>query len=117
MKENPILEKSFAFSLRIIKLYKYLVEEKREFIFSKELLIAGTNIGKHVKEAVNAESRQTFINEVGIAKRKASETEYWLQLLLHADLLALNEFESIDADREVLIKMLAAILRTSRENA
>jgi hypothetical protein len=95
MKENPILEKSFAFSLRIIRLYKYLVEEKKEYILSKELLIAGTNIGKHVK---------------------ASETEYWLQLLLHADLLGANEFDSIETDREVLIKMLAAIIRTTREN-
>jgi four helix bundle protein len=116
MKENPILEKSFAFSLRIIRLYKYLVEEKKEYILSKELLIAGTNIGKHVKEAVGAESRQTFISEIGIARRKASETEYWLQLLLHADLLGANEFDSIETDREVLIKMLAAIIRTTREN-
>jgi four helix bundle protein len=61
MNENPVLDKSFNFALRIIKLYKYLTEEKREFVLSKELLVSGTNIGKHVKEAVNAETRAVFI--------------------------------------------------------
>jgi four helix bundle protein len=76
MKENPILEKSFAFALRIIKLNRYLIEEKKEFVLSKELLVSGTNVGKHIKEAIDGESRQIFISEMAIARRKASETEY-----------------------------------------
>jgi four helix bundle protein len=116
MKENPILEKSFAFSLRIVRLAKYLNDERREFILSKELLVAGTHIGKHVKEAVNAESRQVFVNEFAVARRKASETEYWLQLLLQADLLTFPECQSIEADRTEIAKILNSILRTSKEN-
>jgi four helix bundle protein len=116
MKENPILEKSFAFALGVIKLCKYLNEEKREFILSKELLIAGTNVGKHVKEAVNAESRQTFINEFAIARRKASETEYWLQLMFQAELLTFAEYTSIEGDRVVIAKMLTSIVKTAKEN-
>ena len=91
MKENVVLDKSFAFALRIVRLYRYLVDEKREFILSKEVLVSGTHIGKHVKEAVGAESRQTFVNEFGIARRKASETGYWLDLLRHAELISLLE--------------------------
>jgi len=116
MRENPVLEKSFAFALRIIKLHKYITEEKREFVLSKELLIAGTHIGKHVKEAISAESRQVFGSEFGAARRKASETEYWLRLLLHAGLLSIAEFESIDADRVELSKLLTSIVKTTKEN-
>ena len=116
MKENPILEKSFAFALRIIKLSKYLNEDKREFILSKELMVADTNVGKHVKEAVNAESRQVFINEFAIARRKVSEAEYWLQLLLQAELLTFAEFQSIEMDRVEIAKMLNSIIKTSKEN-
>ena len=74
MKNNIVLEKSFNFALRIVKLYRYLVEEKKEYTLSKELLVAGTHIRKHIKEAVNAESRDVFISEFGKARRKASET-------------------------------------------
>ena len=116
MKENPVLEKSFVFALRIVRLYRYLVEEKKEFVLSKELLISGTNIGKHIKEAVNAESRQSFINEMAIARRKTSETEYWLQLLHQADFLTDKEFRSIDADREGIFALLTSIVKTSKEN-
>lgn len=116
MKDNPILEKSFAFALRIARLNRYLVEEKKEFVLSKELLVAGTHIGKHIKEAIGAESRSAFISEMGIARRKASETEYWLQLLNKAELLTDKEFASIEEDRLELIKMLTSIIKTSKEN-
>lgn len=117
MENNIVLEKSFAFALRIIRLCRYLAEEKREYTLSKELLTAGTNIGKHVKEATSAENRQVFINEFGIARRKASETEYWLLLVLHAELIKPNEFESIESDRQELIKLITRIFNTSKQNA
>ena len=116
MKENPILEKSFAFALRIVKLYRYLVEEKKEFVLSKELLVAGTHIGKHVKAAVNAESRPTFATEMGIARRKASETQYWLQLLLFGDFITERENDSMESDRSEIFKILTSITITSRGN-
>lgn len=116
MTDNPILVKSFAFSMRVIKLYRYLVDERKEYTLSKELLVAGTHIGKHVKEAVNAESRPSFVSEMGCSLRKASETEYWLQLIHFAGLINEKEFESVDADRLEIFKMLTKITKTSREN-
>ncbi len=116
MENNIVLEKSFAFALRIVRLYRHLLESKKEFVLSKELLVAGTNIGKHVKEAGSAESRQVFISEFGIARRKSSETEYWLQLLLHADLISAKEFDSMDADRVEIAKLINAIITTARKN-
>ncbi len=116
MKENPVLEKSFAFALRIVKLNRYLIDEKKEYVLSKELLISGTHIGKHIKEAVDAESRPIFINEMAIARRKASETEYWLQLLYQSDYLTEKAFNSITADREAIFALLTSIVKTSKEN-
>jgi four helix bundle protein len=116
MKENPVLEKSFAFALRIIKLNRYLVEEKKEFVLSKELLVSGTHIGKHIKEAIDGESRQIFVNEMAIARRKASETEYWLQPLFQADFLTEKAFNSIEGDRMEIFKLLTSIVKTSKEN-
>ena len=75
MNENPIVTKSFAFALRIIKLSRYLADEHKEFTLSRELLIAGTNLGKHVKEAVSGESRDDFPVFMAKALRRADETE------------------------------------------
>lgn len=116
MKENPILEKSFAFALRIIKLNRYLVDEKKEYVLSKELLVSGTHIGKHVKEAIDAESRQIFISEMSAARRKTSETEYWLRLLEQSDYLTEKAFNSINGDREEIFALLTSIVKTSKEN-
>ena len=116
MENNIVLNKSLAFALRIVNLFRYLVSEKKEFVLSKELLIAGTNIGKHVKEATAAESRQVFVTEFGIARRKSSETEYWLELLLRAGLIGEREFESINSDRIEIAKLINAIITTTRKN-
>ncbi|MGD9563966.1 MAG: four helix bundle protein [Pyrinomonadaceae bacterium] len=114
--DNPIVAKSFAYALRIVKLYRYLVDEKREFTLSKDLLVSGTHVGKHVMEAVNAESKQRFTMEMGAALRKASENEYWLHLLHFSEYLSLKELESMDTDRIELSKMLTKITVTSRTN-
>lgn len=116
MKNNIVVEKSFDFALRIVKLYRYLVDEKNEYTLSKELLLAGTHIGKHVKEAVGAESRDVFVSEFGKARRKASETEYWLQLISHAGLINEREYESIENDRFELIKLISSIFSKARNN-
>jgi four helix bundle protein len=114
--DNPIIAKSFAFALRIIKLHRYLVEVKKEYTLSKELLIAGTHIGKHAKEAVHGESRERFALEMGAALRKANETEYWLQLVHFGGYIDEKEFLSIDTDRTELAKMLTSITKTTRDN-
>ena len=84
---------------------------------SKELLVAGTHIGKHVMEAVGAESRDVFVNEFGRSRRKAAEAEYWLKLLKHAELISEREFESVESDRVEVIKLINSILSTSKINA
>lgn len=114
MSQSIVLEKAFAFALRIVKVYQYLCEEKREYVLSKELLVAGTNIGKHVKEATAAESRSVFTQEMAIALRKSSETEYWLELLYKADFLSEKQFESINKDRGEIFAMLTKIVKTSK---
>lgn len=116
MKENPIVTKSFAFALRIVKLHRYLVEEHKEFTLSRELLMAGTSIGKYVVAAEGAESRSTFATQMSIAFQKAAETEYWLQLIHFAEYISEKEFLSIDTDREELSKMLSRISTTARKN-
>lgn len=116
MSKSIVLDKSFAFALRIIKLNRYLIEEKQEYVLSKELLMAGTHIGKHIKEATDAESRQVFIQEMSISRRKTSETEYWLKLLFQANLLSEKQFNSIEYDREEILKLLTSIVKTSKQN-
>lgn len=114
MSENIVLDKSFKFALRIVRLYKHLSEEKKEFVISRSLLISGTEIGAHIKEAQDAESRTIFHQEMAIALRKTSRTEYWLQLLRDGSFLDKKEFDSIDADRLELKKLLVSITKSSK---
>lgn len=115
MDDNIVLQKSLDFALRIVKLCHYLNETKREFVLSKELLISGTNIGRHVKAAVGAENRDVFISEFGIARRRALETEYWLLVLFHGEILTELEYNSIENDRLQLVKIISSIISTSRK--
>lgn len=112
---NVVLDKSLDFALRIVKLCHYLNEEKREFVLSKELLISGTNIGRHVKAAVGAENRDVFISEFGVARRRALETEYWLLVLFHGAIINETEYRSIENDRLQLVKIISSILTSSRK--
>ncbi len=111
---NVVLDKSLDFALRIVRLCHYLNEEKREFVLSKELLISGTNIGRHVRAAVGGENREAFISEFGVARRRALETEYWLLVLFHGNILTEQEYNSIEADRLELVKIISSIHSSSR---
>jgi len=113
-RNNVVLEKSLDFALRIVRLCHYLNEEKREYVLSKELLISGTNIGRHARAAIGAENRDTFISEFGVARRRALETEYWLLVLFHGDILNETEYRSIEADRLELVKIISSIHSSSR---
>ena len=101
--DNQIVIISKAFALRIIKLYTYMREEKKEFVMSKQLLRCGTSIGANVRESVNAQSKADFINKLNIALKEADETQYWLELLYESEFLDAGEFKSIyeDANRTV----------------
>ena len=85
MKNNVVKDKSYVFALRVIKAYKFLSEEKREFVLSKQMLRSGTAIGALVREGEHAQSKADFINKMNIALKEANETEYWLMLLKDSD--------------------------------
>lgn len=112
MRDSIILKKSKAFALRVIKLYKYLNEQKREQILSKQLLRSGTSIGANVKEAVYAQSRADFTAKLFIAQKECAETEYWLELLYESDYIIKNEFDSIYGDCQELMNMIVASTKT-----
>jgi|SRR5690606_1311840 len=115
-KENIVMNKSYVFALRIIKLYKHLVAEQKEYVLSKQVLRSGTAVGALVKEAEHAQSKADFINKMNIALKEANETEYWLMLLKDSDYLDEKSFLSIHADSSELIKLLASIVKTSKQN-
>ena len=112
MRDSIILKKSKAFALRVIKLYKYLNEQKREHILSKQILRSGTSIGANVKEAVYAQSRADFTAKLFIAQKECAETEYWLELLHESDYIIKNEFDSIYGDCQELMNMIVASTKT-----
>ena len=115
MKSNVIKDKSYAFALRAIKAYKFLSEEKREFVLSKQMLRSGTAIGALVREAEHAQSDADFINKMNIALKEANETEYWLMLLKDSDYIDEKSFTSIQKDCVEVIKLLISIVKTSKE--
>lgn len=116
MSDQVTLEKSYHFALRIVRLYKFLTEEKKEFVLSKQVLLAGTYVGAHVKAAQEAESKVAFAHEMSAALQKASETEYWLHLLCDAEHLDEKAFASIHADCVEMIKLLTAIVKTVKRS-
>ena len=113
---NVVLEKSIKFALRIVKLYRYLTEQKHEYVLSKQLLLSGTFIAKHVRAAVLGESRQVFSSEMFAAMKRADETEFWLMIIHEGEFLQEKEYDSINTDCVELIKLTTSIAKTTREN-
>ena len=116
MIENAVLDKSKRFAIRVIKAYKYLCEEKKEFVLSKQLLRCGTSIGANISEAECAVSKKDFLSKMYIAFKECSETKYWLELLYLSNYLCKEEYESLYTDAEELFKLLAAITKSTKEN-
>lgn len=116
MEENTVKYKSYAFALSIIKAYKFLSSEQREFVLSKQLLRSGTAIGALIREAEHGESKADFIHKMTISLKEANETEYWLMLLHDSDFLEEKIFKSMLNDCQELIKMLISIIKSSKEN-
>lgn len=114
MKENMVLEKSYAFAVRIVRLYQHLSSEKKEYVLSRQVLRSGTSIGANVEEAIGGQSRPDFISKMSIAYKEARETSYWLRLLKDTDYLSVAQFESIHADAEELCRIIGSILKTSK---
>ncbi len=113
MKENIIYDKSKQFSLRILNLYKFLCEEKREYIISKQVFRSGTSIGANVREANVSMSKAEFVSKLNIALKEAAETEYWLELLYEGQFISDSQFKSIYEDCNEINRLLTAILKSS----
>lgn len=113
-RDNPLKDKSFAFAVRGVELYKVLSAEKREFVMSKQLLRSGTAIGALYREAEQAESRMDFIHKLAIAQKECNETLYWLELLKETDFLSAEEFESMHMNGTELMKLITSIIKTTK---
>jgi four helix bundle protein len=113
-KPGPLREKSYAFALRIVNLCRTLMDEKREFVLSKQLLRSGTSIGANIAEANQAQSRSDFIHKLSIAHKESFETEYWLMLLRDSDYLNSDEAEPLIDSVCELQRILTASIKTSK---
>ena len=111
-----VYEKSMEFAVRIVKLYKYLTEQKKEYVMSKQILRSGTSIGANAAEAKQAKSKRDFVSKMSISLSEASESDFWLELLYRTEYLSTEEYESISSDCKELEKILTAIVKTTRQN-
>ena len=116
MKENVVKSKSFSFAVRVVKLYRYLCEQKNEFVLSKQLLRSGTSVGAMVREAEHAETKNDFKHKMGIAQKEINESIYWIELLKETDYLTIEEFESINLDAVEIIKLITTIIKSTKTN-
>ena len=117
MVESIIQQKSRDFAIRIVGCYKFLTEQKNEYVMSKQLLRCGTSIGANTRESKNAQSRMDFLNKLNIALKEADETEYWLDLLHETKYLDDKMYDSINNDCVELVKMLTAITKKLKEDS
>ena len=114
--KNILKEKSFALALRIIKLYKFLIENKKEYVLSKQILRSGTSVGAMIREAQNAESKMDFVHKLAIAQKECDESLYWMELLVQSDFISKEAFESVSAEAEQVLKMIKSAILTTKRN-
>ena len=111
--ENPVVAKSKAFAVAIVRAYQKLRSEKREFVLSQQLVRSGTSIGANIHEATRGQSRADFSAKMSIALKEAQETDYWLDLLHETDYLDTPTFAALHAMNDELLRLLTAICKTS----
>lgn len=110
MKSNNIIQqKSFAFAIRVVNLYKFLTIEKKEFVLSKQLLRSGTSIGANIEESIGGQSDKDFLSKLSIAYKEARESVYWLKLLQATDFLSQQEADSLLNDAEEICRIIGKI--------
>ncbi len=112
--KNVISEKSYAFAIRIIKLYKFQIEKKKEFVLSKQILKSGTAIGALVRESEQAQSKGDFLNKMNVALKEANKTAYWLMLLRDTEHISTKEFDSVNADCSEILRLLISIVKSTK---
>ncbi len=113
-QDNVVQQKSYAFALRIVKAYRYLCEEKKEFVLAKQLLRSGTSVGANVEEAIGGQTKKDFYAKLNIAYKEARETLYWLRLLKDSDYLSKKESDSLMTDCDELLKIIGSIIKTMK---
>lgn len=114
--KNNIKDKTFNFAVRIVNLYKFLTQEKKEFVLSKQLLRSGTSIGANYREADNAESKADFIHKLSISQKETDETIFWLELLKETNYISETEFNSINDEAIEILKILKTIIINTKKN-
>ncbi|HET8574333.1 MAG TPA: four helix bundle protein [Edaphocola sp.] len=115
MSQSILKEKSFAFAISVVKAYKTLAEEKKEFVMSKQLLRSGTSVGANIREAKNAESKNDFVHKLGIAQKECDEALYWLELLYFTEYINKGAFEKLSDEATQILKMLRSTILTIKQ--
>ena len=114
VKSNPVLDKSYTFALRIVKLHLHLSKELKQFELSSQILRSGTSIGANVEEAIGGVSKKDFIHKLSIAYKEARETKYWLRLLRDSEIIKISLVDSLISDCEELLKILYSIINSTK---
>lgn len=115
-KDNIVRIKSYAFAIRIVNVYKYLVEEKKEFVLSKQLLRSGTSIGANIEEAIGGQSKKDFFAKLTIAYKEARESNYWIRLLTDTDYLTKDQSQSLLNEIDELLRIIGTIQKTMKNS-
>lgn len=113
-RENVIQDKSYAFAIRTVNLYRFLTDQKKEFVLSKQLLRSGTSIGANVEEGIGGQSEKDFYSKLNISYKEARETHYWLRLLRDTNYLSEEETKSMLGDCDELLKIIGSIIKTMK---
>jgi len=113
--ESIVANKAYAFALSVVKLYKQLVEEKKEYVLSKQVLRSGTSIGANVNEAVCAQSKRDFVHKLSIALKETRETNHWLNLLKDSNYITNEIFNKMMDDCSEIFKILSSIILTTKQ--
>ena len=114
--DNVVQNKSYDFALRIVKVYKYLSQEKKEFVLSKQLLRSGTSVGANIEEAIGGQSKADFFAKLTIAYKEARESKYWIRLLRDSDYLTMEQSDDLLKDVEELLKIIGSIQKSIRNS-
>jgi four helix bundle protein len=117
MGESVLKQKSYSFALKVIRVYKQTVADKKEYIISKQFLDSGTSIGALIREAEFAQSKADFISKMNIALKEANETEYWICLLRDSDFINVETANDLNSANQELLRMLISTIKTAKQNA
>ena len=116
MRKSVTYDKARAFAVRIVRMYQWLCNEKKEFVISKQCLRSGTSIGANLSEGLNGQSRADFVAKMHIALKEACETKYWLEILSETKYLEPKVYESLNEDCVELIKLLTSSIKSTKAN-